>query len=371
MTKRITLVADENVPLLDELFADIADIIRVPGRQLKAAQLANADALIVRSITQVDEQLLTGTPVRFVGTCTIGVDHIDQTYLAKQGITFTSAPGCNAMAVVDYVMAALLAIEADFSYWQQRTVGIVGYGEVGSRLYQRLTDNGINALVCDPFKPFAKNSLDEVLGCDVISLHVPLTKEGPHKTLGLLDKKRLAQLKAGALLINSSRGKVVDNEALLAELNAGRIKAVLDVYQEEPTPSVELLEKLNIATAHIAGYSLHGKMRGTLQVAEKFYAHFGIEKPLEDVLVQYQSNVVVETKDALADVMRKAYDIQQDSKDFIAAFKQGESKEAKAVIFDAYRKQYKNRYELAYLTPLQVPSSLQASLKRIGFHTVG
>lgn len=368
--KKIKLVADENIPLLEECFGHFAEITRLPGRQMTAEQLKDADALMVRSITQVNETLLANTPVQFVGTCTIGVDHIDQAYLAKQSIGFTSAPGCNAMAVVDYVMAALLSIEPDLAYWQQRSVGIVGYGEVGSRLYQRLIANGINAKVCDPFKDFAKDSLDEVLACDAISLHVPLTKQGEHATLNLLDEKRLAQLKDGALLINSSRGKVVDNKALLAELNQGRIKAVLDVYQDEPTPDITLLNTLNIATAHIAGYSLHGKMRGTLQVAEKLYSHFNIDAKVPDMLAGFQEAVQVGESDQLVDVMRKAYDIKADSKAFIAAFEAGEDDKARSLIFDAYRKNYKNRYELAYLTPLGAPSSLNASLIKLGFNGI-
>src|SRR5690554_5116493 len=229
MAKNLRIVADENIPLLDEVFGDSAEITRLPGRQMQAADLANADALMVRSITAVNAQLLANSTVQFVGTCTIGVDHIDQHYLAEQGIGFANAPGCNAAAVVDYVLAALLASHADMDYWQSKTVGIVGYGEVGSRLHQRLQQCGIQTRVVDPYKASAKNSLDEVLACDVVSLHVPYTPSGEHKTAFLLNQQRLQQLKDGCLLINTSRGQVVDNHALMQQLKVGRIQAVLDV----------------------------------------------------------------------------------------------------------------------------------------------
>lgn len=366
MHKPLTIAADENIPLLDELLGDIAHIIRLPGRTMTAAQIRDADALLVRSVTSVNSALLQDTAVRFVGTCTIGVDHIDQHFLAQQNIGFSSAPGCNAAAVVDYVMAALLAIEPDISVWQQRCVGIVGYGEVGSRLYQRLQDNGIAVRACDPFKSFASNTLDEVLACDAVSLHVPLTRDGAHPTLNLLNQQRLQQLPRGSLLINTSRGKVVDNAALLACLQNGQLQAVLDVYQDEPEPQPVLLDALDIATAHIAGYSLHGKMRGTLQVIEPLYRFFAVDKTLPEILQQYNHSLLVDKQEKLDQTMLKAYDIRKDSAAFIQAYKQAEISQ-RAAVFDAYRKHYQNRYELAYLRPQGADAEQQRLLTSIGF----
>lgn len=367
MAKKLTLIADENIPLLDEIFADSAEIVRLPGRQMQAAELKYADVLLVRSITAVNERLLKDTAVQFVGSCTIGVDHIDQQYLATNNIGFANAPGCNAAAVVDYVMAALLAIQPKLAHWQAKVVGIVGYGEVGSRLHQRLSDCGIQTRIFDPFKAFTKNTLEEVLACDVISLHVPFTQQGAHKTACLLDSYRLQQLKDGCVLINTSRGKVVDNQALLSRIQAGKIQAVLDVYEDEPTPSIELLEHLTIATPHIAGYSLHGKMRGTLQVAEQMKTYFDLPLVIPDVLADYQTRIDVASTDSAAQVMQKSYDIRQDSAQFIAHYKKAETAVAQALCFDAYRKHYQNRYELAYTQLVGISEQQTLSLAAIGF----
>lgn len=371
MPKKLTLVADENIPLLDEIFADSADIIRLPGRQMQAADLRHADALLVRSVTAVNAQLLQATAVRFVGTCTIGVDHIDQAYLAENLIGFANAPGCNAAAVVDYVLAALLAIQPDLSHWQSKTVGIVGYGEVGSRLYKRLSSCGIQTRIYDPFKAFAQHSLEEIIACDVISLHVPFTSEGEHQTALLFNQQRLAQLKPGCVLINTSRGKVVDNHALLSLLQAGKIQAVLDVYEEEPTPSTALLQQLDIATAHIAGYSLHGKMRGTLQVVEQMKAYFDLPLAIPDILANYQTSIQINAADSVASVMQKSYAIGQDSAQFIAHYQKAETIGQRALCFDAYRKHYQNRYELAYTQILGANAEQASALAAIGFAVGG
>lgn len=366
MSNKPTIVADENIPLLDELLADKAEIIRLPGRAMRAQDLQQADALLVRSITQVDKALLQNTPVGFVGTCTIGVDHIDQAYLQENHIAFTSAPGCNALAVVDYVMAALLALNPDLAYWRSKTVGVLGYGQVGSRLCQRLEQIGIAYRVCDPFKTQAKHTLEEVLGCDVISLHVPLTKQGEYATDQLLNQQRLQALQAGTVLINTSRGKVVDNQALLALLQTRKIRAVLDVYQAEPTPSEELLQALDIATAHIAGYSAHGKMRGTLQVVEKLFEHFNWQEKPKNYLADFQQTLQANSLDDAVSLMKKAYDIRQDSQNFLQYYLAVERKK-RAEAFDLYRKNYPTRYELGFITVNDAATLLGGDLSALGF----
>lgn len=369
MTKKIKLVVDENIPLLDELLADKADIIRLPGRAMQAQDLQAADALLVRSVTQVNSALIENSPLSFVGTCTIGVDHIDEALLQQRNIAFTSAPGCNALAVVDYVMAALLAINPSLNYWRSKTIGVLGYGQVGSRLCQRLENCGIAYRVCDPFKAQAPHTLEQVLACDVLSLHVPLSKTGEHPTYQLLNKQRLHNLKTGALLINTGRGEVVDNQALLELLQAKKIQAVLDVYQQEPTPSPALLQALDIATAHIAGYSSHGKMRGTLQVVEQLYHHFNWQKQSKDYLTQMQQTLTAVPSDDAASLMVKAYDIRQDSKNFIQHYLAAEEAN-RAEAFDLYRKNYPTRYELGFITVEQASNELSQELKALGFRCV-
>lgn len=346
--RALSLVADENIPCLDALFGDIAKITRLPGRRITAGDLAEADALLVRSITRVDPSLLAASSLSFVGSCTIGTDHIDLSSLASRGITFANAPGCNAAAVVDYVVAAMLATDPDLAAWRKKRAGIIGLGEVGGRLRQRLTALGIATLAVDPFKPEATNTLAEVLSCDLVSLHVPLTKSGEHPTWHLLGERELGLLPEAALLINSSRGPVVDNQALMARMANKKLRVVLDVYEEEPSPDPALLAKLDIATAHIAGYSLEGKVRGSLQVADAFYRHFAVAKPLPDLLAGVSASVETVAGDGLADIVRKAYDIRADSAAFLALYGSGSDAASRAALFDRYRKEYPDRHEFSH-----------------------
>lgn len=349
MTRKLHIVADENIPALDELLGDCAVISRLPGRSLKAADLCDADALLVRSVTRVDASLLAGTPVKFVGTCTIGTDHVDEVWLADHDIAFASAPGCNAPAVVDYVMACLFFVTGSLPLLQQKTVGVVGYGQVGSKLVQRLARLGIPVKVCDPFRPEATATLQEILACDIISLHVPYTVAGEQATHHLLDAARLRQLRPGCLLVNTSRGAVVDNRALLPLLQARRIHAVLDVYEDEPAPSLELLDALEVATAHIAGYSLHGKIRGTMMVMEKLFSCFGIDRALPDLLAAQVCGLQAVSNDPGL-IIRQAYDVKADSRAFIDLLRSSHDEAGRARLFDDYRKHYPVRYEWSFVT---------------------
>ena len=223
------IVADENIPLLDSFFADFGDIRRVSGRDLDASQVRDADVLLVRSVTRVNRELLEGSRVRFVGTATIGTDHVDKEWLAAQGISFSAAPGCNANSVVEYVLAvaALYADRKGLSDWSRQSVGIVGVGNVGGLLAQKLDRLGFNVVLCDPLRQSDAaddsateefSSLQHALECDIVTLHTPLTHEGNHPTYHLLGSQQLAALNADQLLINSGRGRVIDNMALLARL---------------------------------------------------------------------------------------------------------------------------------------------------------
>jgi erythronate-4-phosphate dehydrogenase len=217
----INLVADENILLLDELFGDLANITRVNGRTINAAQVAHADALVLRSTARVTQALLGGSKVGFVGTCTIGIDHLATDYMDANNIVWRNAPGCNAEGVGDYVIACInhawqtLGIDP-----RQQTIGIVGAGNVGGRLAKRLQKAGFNLLQCDPLKAEAGHQgyveLDELLArCQIICLHTPLTKTGAHATENMLHQKRIKNLAKGTVLISAGRGEVVDQQALL------------------------------------------------------------------------------------------------------------------------------------------------------------
>lgn len=277
------ILVDENMPYAHELFSRLGNVKAVPGRPIPVNELDDADALMVRSVTKVNESLLAGKAIKFVGTATAGTDHVDDKWLTQAGIGFSAAPGCNAIAVVEYVFSSLLMLaERDGFMLKDRTVGIVGVGNVGGRLQKRLEALGIRTLLCDP--PRKDNgddgdfrSLDELVEqCDVLTFHTPLFKEGPYKSLHLADDALIRRLKPGTILINACRGPVVDNAALLTCLNEGQdLSVVLDVWEPEPDLNVELLNKVDVGTAHIAGYTLEGKARGTTQVFEAYSAFIG------------------------------------------------------------------------------------------------
>ena len=277
------ILVDENMPYARELFGRTGVVVAVPGRPVPQAELDNADGLMVRSVTKVNAELLNGKPVKFVGTATAGTDHIDEDYLQGAGIAFSAAPGCNAIAVVEYVFSALLLLaERDGFLLKDRTVGIVGVGNVGGRLQARLEALGIRTLLCDP--PRADQG-DEgeflplstlVKEADILTFHTPLFKQGAYKTLHMADEALMMALKPGTILINACRGPVVDNAALLNVLQKrDDLSVVLDVWEPEPELSLPLLDKVDIATAHIAGYTLEGKARGTTQVFEAWTQFLG------------------------------------------------------------------------------------------------
>ncbi|MBW9461694.1 4-phosphoerythronate dehydrogenase PdxB [Kluyvera sp. EC_51] len=277
------ILVDENMPYARELFSRLGEVRAVPGRPIPTDALTDADALMVRSVTKVNEALLGDKAIKFVGTATAGTDHVDQPWLAQAGIGFSAAPGCNAIAVVEYVFSALLMLaERDGFALADRTVGIVGVGNVGGRLQRRLEALGIKTLLCDP--PRADNgdegdfrSLDDLVAeADVITFHTPLYKEGQYKSLHLADEALIRRLKPGTILINACRGPVVDNAALLKCLEAGQaLSVVLDVWEPEPDLNLALLDKVDLGTSHIAGYTLEGKARGTTQVFEAYSQFIG------------------------------------------------------------------------------------------------
>ena len=277
------ILVDENMPYARELFSRLGEVKAVPGRPIPVAELAGADALMVRSVTKVNESLLANQSIKFVGTATAGTDHVDQAWLAQADIGFSAAPGCNAIAVVEYVFSSLLYLaERDGFTLTDRTVGIVGVGNVGGRLQKRLEALGVRTLLCDP--PRADQgeegdfrTLDELVKeADILTFHTPLFKEGTYKTLHLADEALISRLKPGSILINACRGPVVDNAALLKCLDAGQaLSVVLDVWEPEPDLNLALLDKVDIGTSHIAGYTLEGKARGTTQVFEAYSQFIG------------------------------------------------------------------------------------------------
>lgn len=354
------IIADENMPMVRDYFSHFGDVQLMPGRLMRHHDLRDADALLVRSVTKVNAALLENTPVRFVGTATIGVDHIDTEYLAEQGISLCSAPGCNAQAVVDYICAALLRLERLRGLTLTgKTVGVVGLGNVGGRLKNTLERMGLSVLACDPLLaeqgepglvPF-----HDLLDADILSFHTPLTVNGAYPTYHMVDLQVLNRLKEDVVLINAARGSVIDNRALSQWLEAREAPmVVLDVWEGEPMIDRELAQRVDIATPHIAGYSFDGKLRGTDQVYRGFCAWQGVPANLN--MRQFIPSAAERTIDLVdgeltltaASLVDQVYDIMEDDLNLRSALTL--ARERRVAAFDQLRKHYKMRREFAQVT---------------------
>jgi erythronate-4-phosphate dehydrogenase len=325
----LRIVADANIPHVYELFGWFGEVVRLPGHALDYRAAAGADVLLVRSVTQVDASVLDRSRVRFVGSATIGTDHVDLSLLQERGIAFAHAPGSNADSVVEYVTAALLAVfAARGEPLRGRTVGVVGCGHIGGRLAERLPALGCHVLCNDP--PLAEaaggghqyHALADILGAaDVITLHPPLERFGPYPTYHLIGDAELGRMRPGAWLVNASRGAVVENAALLRALAAGRLAgAILDVWEGEPTPNPALVAACSIATPHIAGYSYDGKVQGALMLADALARWLGVEpEPAGEALLAAEPVPDLRTPSVdlaetawLDALVRQAYDVRAD-----------------------------------------------------------
>ena len=371
------IVADENIPAVEYFFADLGEVVPLPGRSIANEELSRADVLLVRSVTPVNQSLLAGTPVRFVGSATIGVDHLDTRWLDAQGIHWAAAPGCNADAVGDYVIAVMAraALEQGCALTDY-SVGIVGAGNVGGRLWRRLQALGLSVKVSDPPRESGGETgfteLEKALSQDVVCLHTPLTRTGKHPTHHLIDSAVLKSLRADQLLISAGRGGVVDNEALLARLGAGDggPAVALDVWENEPAVLLELARRVWLGTPHIAGYSLEGKLRGTAMIHEALCHCLGLgpRKSLDPVLPEPPpvDPGPPEPENRLESWILAAYDPSEDAARFHASLT-GDGCE-RAQTFDQLRRDYPVRYEFSRRRlASSVDSRVAAQLRAAGF----
>lgn len=378
------IVADENIPLLDSFFGDIGDIRPVSGRTISAADVQNADILLVRSVTRVNQALLEGSRVRFVGTCTIGTDHVDQQWLADNGIAFSAAPGCNANSVVEYVLSviSLHAERRGVGDWSKLSVGIVGAGNVGGELAHKLDRLGFDVLCCDPPRAEQENddgqnfvSLEEAMACDVVTLHTPLIREGDHATLHMFGQERLSALREHQLLINTSRGEVIDTSALLARLDEPNAPTVvLDVWEHEPRIHAKLFDKVWLATPHIAGYSLEGKVQGSEMVYLALSRYMGLPARKkagqflpEPALNKLSFTSAAEEMDSANIAMRSCYDPRRDDARMRVAM--ALPAEERGPAFDRLRRDYPVRREFSSVK-IQLKGtskSMQDTFRALGF----
>jgi erythronate-4-phosphate dehydrogenase len=329
------LVIDHKIPFIRGTFEPHAEVLYLPGAEIRKEHLKDADGLLIRTRTRCNEALLGGTPVRFIGTATIGFDHIDTDWCRRQGIQWASAPGCNSGSVAQYITAALLEVaERQGFRLSDKTLGIIGVGHVGSKVERVARILGMKVILNDPPRERTEGKsgftdLDRLLEkSDIVSLHVPLNRGETDRTLNLVDRHFLERLKPGAILINSSRGEVIHEADLIAwlhekpaipkrEKRQPHLSLVLDVWRNEPDISLDLIGLTAIATPHIAGYSADGKYLGTRMTVDAAAAFFGIKPgPLSGAPQEQRLHVT--RQDGLMptsrDYVRAAYDILADDR---------------------------------------------------------
>ncbi len=352
----MNIVIDENIAYAREAFSAFGNIKLLHGRKITNDLLKNADALIVRSITRVNEELLKGTHVNFVGTATIGTDHVDLNYLRNKKIHFADAKGCNADAVAEYIFTAilLLAIKNNITI-KGKTIGIIGDGNIGSRIARLAKVVGMNVLKNDPPLQRLTGSdeyvpLNKIYDADIITLHVPLNKSGIDKTNHLFNKDNINKIRDNAIFINASRGQVVDNSALAELLQTRKLNVVLDVWENEPLIDLHLLELVKIGTPHIAGYSLEGKLNGTVMIYDEFCKVFNKKQLWNPKLPELENahiDAVMKTysEEFLHEIFTSIYNIRRDDK--LTRLIKNQPAELRQKYFDQLRKNYPLRREFS------------------------
>jgi len=382
MTQALRIVADKNTPFVVSAFEHIGNLTALPTIEIKNEKVRDADVLLVRSETKVDRELLEGSRVRFVGTFTTGTDHVDIDYLKENGIAFANAPGSNANAVAEYVLAALLTVaQRENLSLRGKTIGVVGVGNVGSRVVKVAEALGMCVLQNDP--PLARMTadrrflpLDDLMDADFITLHVPLTKRGEDATYHFFDEERISRMKRGSILINTSRGAVVESSALKRALLENHLSAViLDVWENEPEIDTELLELATLGTPHIAGHSFDGKVNALRMVHKAVCDFFSVpddrkldlelpEPSLDRITV---ADTSLSQEEMLRQLICQCYDIEYD--DRLLRTILSIPKEGHGAYFMRLRAEYRIRREF-FNTTVDIPKTLEEvgeTLKAFGF----
>jgi erythronate-4-phosphate dehydrogenase len=374
------IVCDKNMPFVQEAFSTLGDVSLIDGREISAADVKDADMLIIRSTTRVDGRLLEGSRVRFCGSGVIGTDHLDIAYLRSAGIQLVTSPGCNAVSVGNYVVAALLWLSGEYGFkLKDKSLGVVGVGNVGSQVCRFARALGMRVLANDP--PRQRNSddiearsfvnIERILGeSDIISLHVPLSKEGIDSTFHLIGSERFAVAREGVMLINAARGAVIDNQALCDALHAGRIShAVVDCWEGEPCYRDDLLRLVDIGTPHIAGHSFEGKVNGTAMTYRGACAFLGVEPeypftlPEPPVPLIDTSAFQRRDEDVLRELVLRVYDIRGDSERLRCATVSDNAQRVK--VFNAQRASYPIRRQFES-TKVRIEDASSALLEKAG-----
>ena len=377
------IVVDENIPFAKEAFSTLGEVETSHGREITPQKVEDADVLIVRSVTKVNSELLEKSSVKFVGTATIGMDHIDIEYLKDRGIEFVSAPGSNSNSVSEYIVCALLTAANKLCLnLHDLTIGVVGVGNVGSKVAEKTDALGMKVLLNDP--PLLKKTgnkkyrpIQELMEkCDILTFHVPLERQGKYPTYHMIDEKFLRRLGKCPVIINTSRGGVMDTEAVKSALMRSNIsQVILDVWENEPEIDTEMLKIALIGTPHIAGYSFDGKVNGTSMIYNSLcqYLNKKIKWNPKDFLPESDCPVIEvdelsgSLEKILHNVISQVYDIEKDDsklREIIAT-----AAEKQGTYFDSLRKNYPVRREFFNTEILfkKEDSQLANILSKIGF----
>ncbi len=369
----LSIVADQQILLAKDVFSKFGDVQLVDGRSIDQQVMKNADILLVRSVTRVNESLLKNSKIKFVGSATSGVDHIDRDYLQKSNIHFSRALGSNARSVAEYVLSSLFvtAEQYDFSL-KEKTVGIIGCGQVGSRVKHFMQTLGVKCLLNDPLlaehaSEHCYIELEEVLQADIITLHVPLTSGCKFPTNKLVNKEFLHRLKPDVILVNTSRGEVIDEAELLAfKQENSSATLILDVWCNEPEIDINLLQQTFIATPHIAGYSYDGKLKATEMLLDALN-NYTNEESLEAGLRKPEQEIAVIDEDDVQLAVMQSYDVRSDAIELMNLSSIEDEK--RAVYFDSLRKKYPIRREFPsrIIQTNKMSHETKQQLQQLGF----
>jgi len=383
------IVCASNMPYALEAFGTLGDATAMDGRSIAAEHVRDAAILATRSTTKIDADLLDGSAVRFVGTATIGTDHMDIEYLEAAGIRWCYSPGCNANSVSEYVTSALLCLANRHGFTLEgKTIGVVGVGNVGSLVVRKAETLGLNVLQNDPPRernersgerpPFV--SLDRVVAeSDIVTFHVPLENGGTDPTFHMADRRLFERLNPGCVFVNCARGAVIDTDALLAAMDSGQVAhAVVDTWEPEPAYRLDLLERTGIATPHIAGHSFEGKVSGTVMVYREASRFLGQEpswSPDELLPEPIVPHVEVDAagrgdETVLWDIVRQVYDIESDDKR-LRDLADPSREAGRTAHFDGLRKNYAVRREFRFtkVTLRNAAARLISKVRGLGFRT--
>ena len=342
------LMIDDTVWGFEEIFSEFGEVITLPGREINRQSLIDCEILIVRSRTKVNSDLLKDTNIKFIGSTVAGLDHIDQTYLYKNNITFVSAQGCNANAVAEYVISAIANLANDFNFdLSSKTLGIIGVGNVGTRLYSKAKQLGINTLLNDPPRQDKEGSngfvkLDEALSADIVTFHTPLTFSGIHPSHNLLGSHNFNLISEDTILINAARGGIIDEniwENIATKAN------IIDCWENEPNINSKLQSKAYLATPHIAGHSIDAKFTGSFMIYKELlkFTNNSLNKQIKQLI---NPEVGIIKENSLHETINSIYSFKDDS----IAIKDSTK-------FENYRRNYPDRYEWGhYQTQYKIPS---------------